>query len=194
MSSRSFGRSTRSGGGCRRFSPRIRATTRIATRVIRPADRRLLEKVDPLAFLVGPVKVHYDAKPAKAKVVDLGQFIDHKAKVVRSNTGQIRLDYGRGVCTIDSPCAAGASGFLKKRGVVETSSVTIDSQNEYASVLVVSLDGEPLARSRKVLVQVGTQARPTGWVEREATFKSDDGKQTFQGKQVVSTGAMPWAV
>ena len=45
-----------------------------------------------------------------------------------------------------------------------------------------------------MLVQVGTRARPTGWVEREATFKGDDGKQTFHGKQVVTTGAMPWAV
>ena len=40
-----------------------------------------------------------------------------------------------------------------------------------------------------MLVQVGTRARPTGWVEREATFKGDDGKQTFHGKQVVSTGS-----
>ena len=54
--------------------------------------------------------------------------------------------------------------------------------------------GEPLPKSRKILVQVGTRARPTGWVEREATFKADDGKQTIKGKQVVSTGAMPWAV
>jgi hypothetical protein len=61
-------------------------------------------------------------------------------------------------------------------------------------VLVVSMDGLALSQSRSVLVQVGTRARPTGWVEREATFKSDDGKQTFHGKQVVSTGAMPWAV
>jgi hypothetical protein len=72
--------------------------------------------------------------------------------------------------------------------------VSIDSQNEYASVLVVSRDGQAISESRSVLVQVGTRARPTGWVEREATFKGDDGKQTFQGKQVVSTGAMPWAV
>ncbi len=150
--------------------------------------------VDPLAFLVGPVKVDFKAKPAKAKVGDPGKFIDHKAKTIGSNTAQVRFDYGRGVCTIDSPCAAGVTGFLKKRGVVQMGSVTIDSQNEYATVLVVSLDGQPLSRSRKVLVQVGTRARPTGWVEREATFKSDDGKQTFQGKQVVSTGAMPWAV
>ena len=114
--------------------------------------------------------------------------------MVRSNTGQVRFEYGRGVCTIDAPCASGAAGFLKNRGVIETSGVRIDSQNEYASVLVVSLDGLALSRSRRVLVQVGTRARPTGWVEREATFKSDDGKQTFHGKQVVSTGAMPWAI
>ena len=154
----------------------------------------IAKKADPLAFLVGPVRVDYNTKPTAKPKVDLSRFIDHKAKIVRSNTGQVRFDYGRGVCTIDAPCAAGASGFLKKHGRVETDSVTIDSQNEYASVLVVSLDGEALSRSRSMLVQVGTRARPTGWVEREATFKSDDGKQTFHGKQVVSTGAMPWAV
>ncbi len=152
------------------------------------------KKADPLAFLVGPVKVDFSAKRASAKVADPGRFIDHKAKVIRGNTGQVRFDYGQGVCTIDAPAAAGATGFLKKHGKVETKSVTIDSQNEYASVLVVSLDGEALGRSRRVLVQVGTVARPTGWVEREQTFKGDDGKQTFHGKQVVSTGAMPWAV
>jgi hypothetical protein len=151
-------------------------------------------KADPLAFLVGPVKVDFSTKPAESEVNDLGRFIDHKTKVIRSNTGQVRFEYGRGVCTIDAPCAAGASGFLKNRGVVETTSVTIDAQNEYASVLVVSLDGLALSRSQRVLVQVGTRARPTGWVEREATFNGDDGKQTFHGKQVVETGAMPWAI
>ncbi len=149
---------------------------------------------DPLAFLAGPVKVYYDVKTAAPKIVDLGRFIDHKRQVVRSNTGELQFDYGHGVCTIDAPRVVGAAGFLKKRGPVEGSSVTIDSQNEYATVLVVSLDEEPLARSRRVLVQVGTRARPTGWVEREATFKGDDGKQTFHGKQIVSTGAMPWAI
>ena len=89
------------------------------------------------------MKVDYDAKPAsRPKIVDLGRFIDHKRKIIRSNTGQIRFDYGQGVCTIDAPARVGASGFLKKHGPVERSSVTIDSQNEYATVLVVSLDGE----------------------------------------------------
>ena len=72
--------------------------------------------------------------------------------------------------------------------------MTIQTSNDYATVTVVSLDGLPLKESQRVLVQVGTLARPTGWVEREADFTGDDGKQTFHGKQVVDTGKMPWAV
>ena len=72
--------------------------------------------------------------------------------------------------------------------------MTIDSTNEYATVLVVSQDGEALSRSRRVLVQVGTRTRPTGWIEREATFTVDDGKRTLHGKQIVAAGHMPWTV
>ena len=31
-------------------------------------------------------------------------------------------------------------------------------------------------------------------MQHAATFTGDDGKQTFHGKQVVSTGTMPWVV
>jgi len=150
--------------------------------------------VDPLAFLVGPVKVNYDSDPAKTKVADLGNFIDHDRKVVRGNTGQVSLDYGRGLCTIDAPQAQGACGFLKNIGLVELSSVSLRSENHYASVLIVSMDGEILSKSKRVLVQVGTRARPTDWVEREATFTAGDDKHTVIGKRIVSTGRMPWAV
>jgi hypothetical protein len=56
------------------------------------------------------------------------------------------------------------------------------------------MDGEILSKSKRVLVQVGTRARPSGWVERAATFTAGDDKHTVNGKQVVSTGRMPWAV
>jgi hypothetical protein len=150
--------------------------------------------VDPLAFLVGPVVVNYDSEPSKTTVADLRPFIDRDRKVVRSNTGQVSLDYGRGLCTIDAPQAQGACGFLKSCGPVELSSVSLRSENPYASVLIVSMDGEILSRSRRVLVQVGTRARPTGWVERGARFSADNGRRTIDGKQIVSLGRMPWAV
>jgi hypothetical protein len=41
---------------------------------------------------------------------------------------------------------------------------------------------------------MGTPTRPTDWVEREYTFKSDDGKKTYHGKQFGKAGRMPRAV
>jgi len=151
-------------------------------------------QVDPLAFLVGPVRVNYDSDPSKTKVADLRNFIDHDRKVVRGNTGQVSLDFGRGLCTIDAPRAQGACGFLNKFKLIELSSVSLRSENHYASVLIVSMDGEILSKSKRVLVQVGTRARPNGWVEREATFTAGQDKHNVHGKRVVSTGRMPWAI
>ncbi|MGC8638269.1 MAG: hypothetical protein ACP5XB_00145 [Isosphaeraceae bacterium] len=150
--------------------------------------------IDPLAFLAGPVKVVYGSDPSKSRKADLNRLIDREHKVVHSITGQITWRYGDGVCTIDAPAAQGAAGFLKKVSPINLNDVAIQCSNEYATITVVSLDGKPLKESQSVLVQVGTTQRPTGWIERETTFRGDDGKQTFQGKQIVSTGKMPWAI
>ena len=77
-------------------------------------------------------------------------------------------------------------------GPIVLGDVTIQSGNEYAAVSVVSLDDAPLKTSRKILVQVGTMMRPTGWQQKEADFKSDDNKQTFHGYEIVNTGKMPF--
>jgi hypothetical protein len=68
----------------------------------------------------------------------------------------------------------------------------ITSSNDYASLLVVSLDRQPLNRSKRVLVQVGTTLRPTGWQEKPATRKI--GEATVSGAEVVSIGSAPWQV
>jgi len=154
----------------------------------------LRNSVDPLAFLAGPVKVVYGSDPSKTRVVDLKRFIDHKQNVVRSVTGQITWNHGEGICTIDAPRVQGASGFLKKTSPIKLKDVTIQASNDYATVLVVAVDNQPLKESKRVLVQIGTTASPTGWIERETTFQGDDGKHTYHGKQVVDTGKMPWAI
>lgn len=124
----------------------------------------------------------------------MSRLIDHKNKVVHSVTGQITWRDGDGVCTINAPAAQGATGFLKKISPITLNDVTIQSSNDYATVMLAALDGKTLKESQSVLVQVGTIERPTGWTERATTFRSDDGKETYQGKQVVSTGKMPWAI
>jgi hypothetical protein len=149
---------------------------------------------DPLAFLVGPVQVVYGSNPAKTTVADLSRFIDREKKVVRSNTGQIAWDYARGLCTLDAPKAQGATGLLATAGPIKMGDVTIRSESPYATVLVVSLDSHPLARSARVLVQVGTRIRPTGWSDHAVTFSVDGGRETIKGREIDDTGRMPWLV
>ena len=43
--------------------------------------------------------------------------------------------------------------------------MTIESANDYGAVMVVSLDGQPIAAAGKVLVQVVTQEQNYGWVD-----------------------------
>ena len=149
--------------------------------------------VDPLAFLVGPVEVKYGGDPAKDRVIDLSHYIDHEKKTVKSVTGQIVLDFGNGLCTIDAPKAQGAGGFLARAGLIRLGDIAIRSANDYATVLVVSMDDRPLSSSRKVLVQVGTEARPTGWKTRATEFPGEDQRPT-PGFQIVRTGSAPWRV
>jgi len=52
---------------------------------------------DPLAYLVGPVRVVYDSDPAKTTVLDLAKFIDREKKMVMSDTGRSRATTARGL-------------------------------------------------------------------------------------------------
>lgn len=151
-------------------------------------------EADPLAFLVGPVRTRYDADATRTQVLDLSQFIDAEAQVVRSATGEVAFDYGRGVCTVNAPRVQGACGFLGERGEVSLTDVKIACGNDYAAVLVVSLDGEPLARSGSVLVQVGTTARPTGWTTVPQSFTPKNADAPVDGERIENTGRGPWRV
>ena len=131
-----------------------------------------------MAFLVGPVEVKYDGDPANNRVVDLSKFIDTKKKLIRSITGEIALDYNIGLCTVDAPKAQGACGFLAKAGMIALKDFTIRSANTYAAILAVPLDDQPLATSKRILIQIGTAARPTDWATKDVQIKGEGGKTT----------------
>jgi hypothetical protein len=147
---------------------------------------------DRLAFLVGPVTVSYgNAKPSLFS--DLSKFIDRGAKIVRSGTGQIRMDYKIGLCTIDAPAAQGATGFLRQAGDLHLSTIDISSGNEQASILAVSMDGLALSESREVLVQIGAPSHLSGWEAEPTDFVTGD-QQKHRGFRVMKIGEPPWMV
>jgi hypothetical protein len=127
------------------------------------AQSTIKQEVDRLAFLVGPVFEKFGGNPANDRVEDLAKYIDRANGTVKSVTGEIQMDSKRGVCTVNAPGCAGACGFLKEAGgEFKLGDVTVNSQNDYAAIEVVAMDGQPLASSKKVLVQVGTTAKLTG--------------------------------
>jgi hypothetical protein len=154
----------------------------------RSKESNVKEGVDPLAYLVGPVVVKYGEESAPSQVADLTRCIDRQRKTVRSLTGELTLDYGEGWCKLDTPKAQGVTGFLKTAGDCRFTDVEIHSANDYATVLVVAMDNQPLRKSGKILAQVGTTERPLGWKTKPVTVGGR------AGEQVISFGRAPWMI
>ena len=128
----------------------------------RSKESNVKDGVNPLAYLVGPVVVKYGGDPSKSRVLDLGQYLREDKKSIRSITGQLTMDFGQGLCTLNAPKTQGVTGFLRKGGTIQCADVEIQSGNDYGTVLAVSMDDRPLGSSRKILVQVGTTECPLG--------------------------------
>lgn len=130
---------------------------------------RRLDALDPLSFFAGKVVRSIDPRGGRSHLaVELPELIDREGHTVRSITGQLALNYKQGLATLDTDRAKGAVGFFTGRRSVSLGNFAINCGNEFASVLLVSLDDQPLDRSKQILVQAFTEERPYG-------FKTDDG-------------------
>lgn len=150
-------------------------------------------EVNRAAFLVGPVVTHLGER-SHTIAKDLTPYLDAERGIIRAASGELIWDYKRELCIMDAPQAQGVTGFLARNGgQFETTDTTIESTNEYATVNIVSLTDEPIAQSQRVLLQVVTVNRLTGYETKPATFafdKDDDAKQ-IEGEQIVRIGQPP---
>ncbi len=127
---------------------------------------------DELSFYVGRVARTFSGMKSENK--NLTKYINRTKKKVNSLTGELSWDYGTGVVTVDTAFSQGAAGYLGKAGKIELKNVTIECSNEYASIIVVSLDNEPIAKAKKILIQAMTEEKPYG-------FKAENGRITDLG-------------
>ncbi len=139
-------------------------------------------KITPLAYLVGPVEVEFGEEAQMPLIGELARWMDPEKQVVTSNTEELRWHLGEGYATLKAPRAAGACGNLNKAGDLSLGALRLEAKNHYASILAVSLDDRPLAESHKILVQIGTVARPHGW-----QTEAEGG-----GQRIVTLGGSPW--
>ncbi len=122
-----------------------------------------LSHIDALAFFVGPVHVDIAEQDAPARLADLARHIDRDARTVTSATGQLQWNWGDGLVTVDAPAAQAVTGFLAENGPVELSQLRLESDMEYAAVMLVPLDGQPIDQSARLLLQVFSEESNFGW-------------------------------
>ncbi|QNN24881.1 hypothetical protein HED60_22235 [Planctomycetales bacterium ZRK34] len=131
------------------------------------------QPIDPLSMLVGPVQIDY-RKQAKPHEQNLVPFIDRDAKIIRSANGQLAWDHKLGWVRINTPRCQGAVGFLEQAGKVTCDDLMLQTTNPFTAVLVIALDDQPIAKSRRLLVQSVTRDKPYG-------FTHDVGQITDMG-------------
>jgi hypothetical protein len=142
-------------------------------------------RLDPLLHYAGRTEVRFVASPGSVNLADRKSLIDHAAKTVTSSTGELKLDYGKGLLTINAPRAQGVSGCLKGAGPLETAALSINSDMELGHIVAVSLDDRPLAQSSRILLQVMSEEKTSGY----ATEPAGEGV-----KKIVNIGTDPWLV
>lgn len=146
-----------------------------------------------LAFLVGPVLTGTNPAIVATKPASLVPWIGLSAGTVRSSTGELELNWKLGRFQLDAPQAQGVAAFFDRSPSVALSTLSMSCKNPYGVVIAVALDGNPLATSRRILVQTGTQSAPTGWRTSAVTLKTKDGRE-ISGHRVDATGKSPWQV
>ena len=87
--------------------------------------------------------------------------------------------------TIDAARAQGVSGLLQASGSVETKDLSISSGMELGHIVVVPLDGRPLRSSKRMLLQVMSEEKATG-------FQTEPAGEGV--KRIVNIGTDPWLV
>ncbi|MBI3863338.1 MAG: hypothetical protein HY290_15715, partial [Planctomycetia bacterium] len=143
------------------------------------------QRLDPLLHYAGRAHVTFSSEPGSVKLSDLKPFVDRQAQTVSSTTGELKLDYGKGLLTINAPRAQGASGGLSEAGKIDLADLTITSDLDLVHIIAVPLDDQPLATSRRILLQVMSEERTSG-------FRTEAASATT--KRITEIGRDPWQV
>jgi len=85
---------------------------------------------------------------------------DLNKNCIQSESGEVTIDVPASTLTVDTICTAG--GFAPAGKRIETRAATIDILDTYATIWVSSLDGEPITRSKRLLITHLTDLQNTG--------------------------------
>lgn len=93
-------------------------------------------------------------------VTDLPQLQNHK-RVFSSETGELTWDFNQGLVTINAPSIQGAIGFVGGK-TIRLKNVTLQVQSDFAVIVLVALDDQPLADSQKLALVAVSRVKNEG--------------------------------
>jgi hypothetical protein len=101
--------------------------------------------------------------PALDKIAPL---YDATAKTIKSSTGELALDYGKGLLKVDAPQVQGFVGTVGSGTPLKTTDLEINfaARNPWAGVLVVSLDSKALKQSSRFVIFATAKEENSGQV------------------------------
>lgn len=148
----------------------IPITTEPALDALRASDQPRVAKQlglargnDPLTFLVGPVALELGAPTDRFETRDVRSWIDVDEQRVRSNTDELSWQHATGLVEIRAPRVEAAFGFVGAASPIELPHLRFSPLLDYASLALVSLDAHPIAESRRLLLQIFSEATNSGW-------------------------------
>ena len=89
------------------------------------------------------------------------EFIDSRGKIVKSETGELVLNYGKGFLEVRAPFVEGAIGNLSN-DTVALKNIKITAKNPWSAVIAVTADGKELSAAKKFYLAVITPSKMTG--------------------------------
>ncbi len=134
------------------------------------------------AFLKGPVVVQ--TPPS-------GGTVSASTAITRRQNQSVELNAAQGWLRVDTPRTQGVAAHFEQQPAHALSRVHVESNMPHGSVIVTALDDAPLQGALRVLVQVTTRTRPTGWVEQDTLLKRE-GQPSRPGRRIDHVGAAPW--
>jgi hypothetical protein len=100
-----------------------------------------------------------------------------------SDTGQLAWYHSSamtGLVTVDTPRSQALIGFVKANGK-SVSNLSADVQNRFCTIVLTSLEPQPIARASKLLLTLGSRVENTGmrWNERRSNLSEWGGPPTL---------------
>lgn len=140
----------------------LKGATPLNETVKQDFDRKVIEGSFPLQLMAaGKVVLNFSEENKTEMISDLSSL--WKDSVVHSTTGELMWsEKGKGFFTINTPGTKGLVGFTNKEQL-KLGEVTLKTDNEFAVVLVTSLDKEKaIDAASKILITTIARAQNTG--------------------------------